>query len=382
MAKFLPKTCPQAFLLGGFSFALVIAFWPMVHGGYQSARWALVAAGAPLAATCVKMPDRSAGATLGLFLLGYATFSLVWTPDRYQGALTVLEWCFLGGAFYVGMSIAGLGPVIACAAAGLGVSMILAIMQAGGFDGIPQNTGPAGLFSNKNYLGEIVAMVLAGAVALRMTWAIPLLAPALVLSECRGAWLGLAAACFVALWGWSRRCAVAVALVGALAVGAYTLHRGWHHGDWTTRDMPRANLLADTVAGLTWTGSGVGSYYARFPSHIHRFDVLEGRPAHAHNDVLELVYDLGPGALLALLLVGFALLAPLQPERMILAAFLVEGLFGFPLHNPCTAALAALVLGRLCAHGPDLRRVLAACRMVAGESGSQAVKLARGDGRA
>ena len=53
----------------------------------------------------------------------------------------------------------------------------------------------------------------------------------------------------------------------------------------------------------------------------------------------------------------------LKTERAIILAFIVEGLFAFPFYIPTTAAVFAIVAGRLSAHGPLLRDDFHACRV-------------------
>jgi hypothetical protein len=78
------------------------------------------------------------------------------------------------------------------------------------------------------------------------------------------------------------------------------------------------------------------------------------RPEHAYNDPLQLLYELGAGALLLFAVVILALEAPCA-ERLILLCFLEQSLFFFPLALPISAFFAAVTLGFL-ARQRDLHR--------------------------
>ena len=100
------------------------------------------------------------------------------------------------------------------------------------------------------------------------------------------------------------------------------------------------DIWAAASDGIGMFGSGVGSY-----GFISSQMLPDGHPMHAHNDYLELVYELGAiGALLGALFV-WELRGPLNSSRLVLIAFAVEACFGFPTHLPVTVAVAALAAG-------------------------------------
>jgi len=113
---------------------------------------------------------------------------------------------------------------------------------------------------------------------------------------------------------------------------------------------------------LTWFGHGWGQFYSTFPQHAVHIDTFLERPEHAHSDAIEIIYELGVGCVFAIAFLWSIGRTALATERAILAAFLVEGLFGFPFYMPATVAVFAIVAGRLAAAGPSLRDDLNACR--------------------
>jgi hypothetical protein len=75
----------------------------------------------------------------------------------------------------------------------------------------------------------------------------------------------------------------------------------------------------------------------------------------AHNDTLQMVYELGPGALFFLGLEAYALYLARETERLVLIAFFVEGLTEFPLYMPVTGLIAALAIGHAFYRGGELQ---------------------------
>lgn len=346
MKAFLPRLSP-GFAAGVFSCLLAVAFVPSFMLPSDSPKWALLALGS--IAACALRPKLTLPHLIGGAFLAYAAASLVWTSGPYDGINELAKLIFLAAIFLIGERLADLRPVYVGLAVGFAVNSGVVIAQWLGWDGLPQFAGPAGLFMNKNYLAEAAAMLLVALVGKRLWWCIPGVLPSLLLTGARGALLGVAAAALAWLWTKSRLAAVALLAIGVLA-GGFLIARG---GGSSMAE--REVIWRSTVAGLTMTGSGIGSFYGRFPSHAPDYDTVRLTPGHAHNDLLEMTYELGPGVLLYLALIGLALLGPFGAERLVLIVFLAEGCFGFPLHCPVTAALAALAAGHLCSRRDSLR---------------------------
>jgi hypothetical protein len=91
------------------------------------------------------------------------------------------------------------------------------------------------------------------------------------------------------------------------------------------------------IPQFSFFGQGLGSFY-------HLYSWFE----HAHNDLLQVTYETGfLGILLFLGFMAYCLWSGPLPERLVLLAFLVEGLFDFPLYMPSTSFLAALAAGSI-----------------------------------
>ncbi len=327
------------------AFFTTILFIPGLPNAATVPRWALLFLIAPI--LWYKRPNPvTGGHILGACFIGWAVLSLMWTFNLYDGTRSALILGLLALVFCA--APLSLRRVYGAMAIGLAINSGFVIAQSFGWDGVPQMAAPSGLFINKNFGGELSAMVLAGAVASRLWWAVPGILPTLVLSQCRGAWVALGVVGIVLIYKKERLSAWVFGSFMA-AVAAYL---------WQTSNSAhqREDLWGDVWDGLTFWGKGLGSFYTTFPEHATRIDALLFRPSTAHSDLINLAYELGPGVLLLLGLLVYALRArPVRAEHYVLAVFLLEGLVGFPLYMPATALLAALVLGSLCRDRPELR---------------------------
>jgi O-antigen ligase len=118
---------------------------------------------------------------------------------------------------------------------------------------------------------------------------------------------------------------------------------GYGHSSLATIQQ-RVDLWADTIRGFKIFGNGIGSFEILYPLNAVNIDTVLTRPKYAHNDLLQIGFDLGIGSLL---LVAFlwSILTIKCKEAYILYAFCIVSLFAFPLHNPVSAFLVCLVAG-------------------------------------
>ena len=290
----------------------------------------------------------------GAFLI-FAAVSITWSDGPYDGINEFAKLCFLAGIFLIGSQLASLRQVYIGLAIGFSINSAIVIAQLFGWQGIHQINVPGGLFENKNILAEPAAMVLVALVASRLWWLIPGVLPSVVMPYERGAFVGLAAALIAWIWTKSKSVALVLA-VGVIMMGSTV----YYNARLGSSVYERGIIYKSTISDMTWAGSGLGSWFVRFPSHAPEFSLLTSRPIHAHNDILELAYEIGPGTLFYLAFLALALSGPFGAEKLVLIAFLMEGCFAFPLHMPATAFMAALVTGRLCRDRVSLRRLFVA----------------------
>lgn len=336
--------------LGAFAFLLTVLFVPWISGAATTPRWALLSLATPL--FLIFVPGRTTWTFAHLFgavFLGWAAVTLTWTSGGYEGADVLWKLCLFAALFVCGSRLSSLQPILIGAGLGFAVNSAIVLLQWAELVQMPEVQCCAALFVNPNYLAEPAALALVGAAAYRLWWLVPGLIPA-VLAGGRGPLIALAAC--GAAWMWSRS-RIGALLIAALALTAcLMIATGGGHNDSAAQ---RVALWTDTLLGMQPLGRGLGSFYVMFPSHAPHNQPIQMRPDHAHNDLLELAYETGPGVVAALAFLAFALAGPARPERLILLGFVVEGFFDWPLHFPVPLFLAALAAGRLCRDRVPLR---------------------------
>lgn len=312
-------------------FAVTASCWPGMEGTASLSRWAALSVILPLAMCWVRV-RLTWPLTALLALIGWAALSLIWTPIQAYGANEVWKWLLLAMAFMVGAGLVDLKGVFRGMAVGLIPSAVLALGQF----------VSAGTFGNPDLMGEAAALVLFG---LLVTEARPLmcLAPALCLamSHARGALLAFGIAIVAAFKVRGLLLAMAPLVLMLLLVVPASKNM------LSTHSMAeRVQIWTNTAKGITWLGQGAGSYVTIYPQLAPPEHLRNARPEHAHNDFLEFAFEYGVvglalGAAFVSLVIGFAAL----PVRLLLLAGAVEASFGFPLHNPATAFVLAVVAG-------------------------------------
>jgi hypothetical protein len=344
--------------VGLIAFAVTLLY---VHapGGFTVPRWALLAIVIPF--FWYFRPSKWTSAhSWGLLFLAYCALSLTWTFSAGDGYVQLGRFILLALIFLAGAGTRDLKWVWVGGAFGVAANSVLITGQVyAGWDFVPQAAAPAGTFFNKNIAAETAAIVAVGVLGVpRWRWLALGALPAIWLCQTRGIWAALAVAGIVLIWQHYRRLWV-LAVLGGLcgAAGVYAL--GWSHSG-----LQRLQVWQDTFAGLTVFGRGVGSFWATFPEHATRIDPLALRPENAHNDFLQLIYEVGPASLAIIGLFVFAFQQRLRAEHYALIVFIVAGLVGFPLYMPATAFFAALALGHVCGlrslvHAPHVAGKLA-----------------------
>lgn len=323
-------------------------------------RWVAQAAVVPIA-LCFVGPIRLTHAhAFGTLFCCWAGFSLLWTPTWFDSVDAAWKLGLLAATFALGSTLKDLRPFYAGAAVGIAISAIVALAQFAGYRFLPEVQTPSGLFVNKNFLGEAAALVLVACAAHRMRWAIPGALLALMLTGARGAVLGVIVA--LAAWMWPKNRNLTIALLcGVVGLSVLMVLTGYGMAGIANRFA----IWRDTLDGLTLIGHGFGSFYGLGPEYALRTDSYFERNAHAHNEILEIAFELGAlGVTLAAAFWALLLKGPATPERLILVAVTVESLFEFPLHVPTTGCLAMLVAGHLARGLPVLRGQAAPSRAI------------------
>ena len=326
----------------GLGFLVAVAYLPGIQSAAFAPRWWIVAIGAPLVlAGTPGLPPWSAGHAFALASLASLTASLFWSlsPLDTQGALVWL-WLAIVPAYLIGARAVTLAPLWRGLGWGLVANAPIALVQMLGYHPI-MGGGVAGLFYNRDLYAELGVVTLVGLVG---TWAMnPLLLAGALISALgagsRGAWVALVCVITVGImrgvsWGYRIMfvAAISVLVGGGLWFDAGSLAR------WQTMNnrLQVWELAARNIDPIGW---GYGTFGRMIPDF-----------GHVHNEPLEFAIELG--WLFVLPLVGmilYALKAPRDAERYALVTLLAVAMVSFPFHNPGTAFVLALVLGRLCA---------------------------------
>lgn len=297
-------------------FLVAVAFWPGIYGSATSPRWAIAA--------------------ISLWFLDWYVLPFIAVCFAALEFDAACHWAIVSAAFFWGLNGSarqqvrrlhdhGLA-VVAGYAIGIACSGALAFCQKTlGYEGIYQIAAPAGLFLNKNLMGEAACLALIAALCMRK-WSLALLAlPALILSTSRASMLAVMVGLIVMTHGLLRYLLLsALLLLGLSAYSAGLL-------DSTTL-VQRLYMWQQAIEQLTWLGNG--SYHLVAPTWTE---------THLHNDWLQAAFELG--------LVGIAPLAVIlaagtsETYRPFISALFVIGCFGFPLQAPTTAWLGAFIVG-------------------------------------
>lgn len=306
------------------------------------------------------------GHVCGIFFLIYAGASLTWTPYLPFGLHAYWQLMLMAGCFALGSSMPGLKPVLIALGIGFALNGAFVMMQGlywnpWSYLETPGNPNIIGSFINGNLLAECTALTIIGLAAYRVWWLLPLQIPAIILPWTNGTPRAPILALILAglVWLWTRRplltlhLGVAGMLIGLMVIGGHN-----------NSVYQRYNFWIDTINGMTsWWGHGIGSFYVTFPEFSAHSNTLISRPENAHNDWLELIYELGIGVVPLIYLIGIALRSSKEPERLMLVGAIAISCVGFPLHMPAGQFMAALTVGCLCGGWMPLRGTVGLCRM-------------------
>lgn len=327
------------------AFAIAVVYWPGILSPSVAPRWWVLCIGAPLLLSQIRIQWHFAH-TLFLMFFAFCCATLIWSIQPWDTWDLIWILGSAGCAYLVAAEINADAAWIALAT-GIAIQLPLVLMQGRGhgpFDLTPLG-GRAATFLNRDTFAEIAVVATVGVgIVLRDrfiqgragAWLWLLTAATLacaLLPGSRGAYLALGSV--VGLWlCWPRRWYVLVALAAIFAGAIYydmiIMDR------WATVS-DRLDFWQWTMANLTVWGRGFGTYGTAFFW------------THAHNDFLEVVFELGIGSTLIAFPIAYLLFTG-GPQRLIVIAVLVEGLVSFPLHNPATVCMVAIALGGCCRH--------------------------------
>jgi len=319
-------------------FAIMVAFVPNIVGAVSPTNWAVmwIISSIIILKTNVEM---TAIHIIGLLFLSYVALSLLWSP---HGMLQFFQLFALACCFAYASTKKDIRGIVIGLSFGLSVSAIIAILQYFSIDiGIYQITPkPVGLFVNSNIFAETSAMLLILILIYRLWWFIPVTIPGVLVSS-RAVIIGLATTFLV--WAWSKSKILSIISALIIASLAFIVNPNLSSID------QRFDVWRDTIEGFTLLGHGIGSFEYIFPLYAKHINVLAYHSVNAHNDILQLIFEFGIGAV-PLFIMCALLLSVDNEHKYAIIFFIVIGLFGFPLYMALTSFMAAIVAGQLAYH--------------------------------
>ena len=340
----------REYALGVLGLSTAIAYVPWWNGSAIAPKWCVMAIGsAVLIAVIAKAPPLTKANVIGTALLCYSFISALWSPVWHDAADSSAKLAILGLVFAVGARVPSLLPAYIGFGAAMCVNSGYMVWQRVWYTAF-ESGDSIGLFFNPTLSGEAAVLVIAALIG--SNWPLVIGAwPSLVLSGSRAAVAAFALTVTIWLWQQDRQKLAWLTVLSLPLLFAVGLL--W--GKPLPQTGERLDIWRDILSGLLPFGHGIGSLWTTFPSYAHYQDILHSRPEHAHNDYLELIYELGIGAGLAFWLAIHLYRCAAATERRILAAFAVLSLVGFPLYMPASAFLLAIVAGHASRSSPELR---------------------------
>jgi hypothetical protein len=322
-------------------FVLTVLAFPFLPSGGTVPRWAFLSLICAWFLFKIRIPP-----LLILFAV-YLTVMAYIAPVVYEAAFIFWHFLVLAVLFcwaqHRNKEEYFLEMVTIGAALGMTVNSVVVLIQAfTDWQGIPQLIPNSGLFYNHNMGAEAAAMVLALVVGYRLWWLVPGLLPTLWFAS-RAPILSLGIAGGLALWRISRFAAMLVPLGCALFVFGVMKGEGGFRGVVLSADfLQRVGVWTDMLPQMTVWGHGLGSFIVDYPAFQRHTSSLMLRFENAHNDYLQVAYEMGlAGMLLIAILLAWMAAAPRSPAWYAMIVFLGEAAFGFPLYEPVSGALAA-----------------------------------------
>lgn len=251
----------------------------------------------------------------GLLFFIYAAASLTWHFNT-EAVYLLIKWFILLQSFVLGYYLKSLKQVFEGLALGITISSILVLF---GIEG--------GLFINPNTLSEIAVIVLIGLCIYKLWWYVPGLLPS-VFNGSRAALLALGLTFSWYIWNKSK--IISILLVGiGFVFFTYRIE--------TIKD--RLDIWQYALENTTWFGNGLSVF------NSDAYYNLVSRPIFAHNDLLQILYELGVIGAILISCFFLSVLRIKRNERYIVFAFVVVSMFAFPLYLPISSSITFLVCG-------------------------------------
>ena len=309
---------------------LTVAYIPPFPAGATDLRWGLAALLIPV---LIRPQVPKELLLVGLLLLAWAALSLLWTPNISTGLFYLIQLYIIAGWLFIGSSSPALtvNNFLYGVSAGLILQLPLVVVQYFGVSLVPQMVPPAGLFINREVLGEIAALLTIWNLAGKRPIEGILLGAIVLLCQSRVGVTSVAVGLICVIPPRSGQLLAlffSLLLIGLLSLGLGKL------GSFETR----LDIWGFALQDLHLIGRGIGAFATDRP--FWEF---------THSDIIQMYYELGlPAIGLAGAVACWALKAKMDlAGKALLVGCLVEAAVSFPLHTPLGAVVVALISGHL-----------------------------------
>src|SRR3984885_2334071 len=280
-----------------------------------------------------------------------AFFLMIAYWPNVEGAATTLRWCLLYA--FVPLLVhfrcnLNFHHLFIALSFGIGINSVYVLFQWFGYRPVIQIfNSPPGLFINGNILAETTALVIVGCIIYRLYYLLLLLAPSMLLPMQRGSMIALVIVGMIYIIQFrcvllqnTFRVKFLIPILLFLVLGVFLSLIGYLTFQRLNSLQERLELWTFTITHLTWLGNGFDSFRINY---LNVSNLLDNSYyiIHAHNDILELIYSYGIFAIIPIGAIGLSLWTS-NPLRYVVATFIIEGLFEFPLFMPTTLFIASL----------------------------------------
>lgn len=316
-------------VLSSYSFFLSICFIPFFYGGATNVRWIYLALTTPLLVLLSKLNKFTILHLTGLLFFTWSFITILWSFNQYDSINQLFNLLVITQVFVLGSRLESLKEIFVGLALGLGVSSF----------SVYYFNMPGGLFVNPSMLGEVAILTTIGLIIYKLWWFIPIVLPS-VFTGSRG--VLLAGISTLIMWVWSKSKFLAVCLTIPIFVASFLSYK---FDIRLGSVVERFDLWQDTFNGLNVFGQGIGSYHSAYPYYASLLDTFKYRAMYAHNDLLNIFFELGIiGVILTVIFIGL-LLKEKCNEKYIICCFITLSLFSFPFYMPVSAFVLAIVAG-------------------------------------
>lgn len=316
-------------------FLVSAGYWPGMLSAVFVPRWAVIAVLVPLLWQINPANLKPKIAGILAFLIAAAAISIPLSPDKMGGVYELFFVLILAVTLIGASGLESIDGAMIGLGIGLIPSSVIVVMQMIGYSPVPQISHfPSGLFYNSEVLAEFAVLVLLWGLLRRNWWIAAASVISVAVCGSRISWAVLCASLIYASAPRSKW--LLASAVGVLFIAAVATVFILGPGKMISADHRIVIWLA-TILAFEPFGNGLGWFQVAHPVEMF-----------AHSDVLQMIAEIGLGAVVIIWLPIQALRGKDHvAERTVFFGVCMEAVVSFPLHLPATGFVAALTAGFL-----------------------------------